>query len=105
MVRVLSWLLTFIAHWLLLQPILGWISGIPFVGWLLSSSSYLGFVILIFSLVWSTMVHFLVFTVVWIVYRPFYGLFMACCAGACIYILYFGYHPADDFDIEQALID
>ena len=102
MVRWLSWQMSFIGHCLLFQPMLRWISWIPFVGWLLSA--VLGFVILVFSLVWSTMLHFLILTVAWIVYRPLYGLAMACCAGVCLYIIYCN-PPAADFDTNQALID
>lgn len=102
MIRIFSWLMSFIGHWFLFQPILIWITWIPFVGWLLST--VIGFVVLTFSLVWSTMLHFLILTVAWIVYRPRYGLAMACCAGVCLCILCFK-SPAADFDTNQALID
>lgn len=93
--RWVSWAMSFIGHYLLFVPIIRLISRIPFAGWLLANM--LSFAVLIFTFVWSTMLHFLVMGVAWVYYRPLKGLLMLSAFAVCFYIIskpYPGYDPA-----------
>ena len=58
-------------HYLLFSPIIALLSWIPLVGFLLAG--VLKFAAILFALLWATIVHFLVLSVAWIVYRPLIG--------------------------------
>jgi hypothetical protein len=83
--RWLGWILNVFGHYLLFSPIISLMSWIPLVGFLLSGA--LKFAAILFSLLWATIIHFLVLAISWIVYRPYIGclllLVVATGLGLC----------------------
>ena len=86
-IRVVSWLMSVLGHYLLFSPIISLLAWIPLVGSLLAG--VLALAAIIFALVWATLLHFLIMGVSWLVYRPIFGgLLLAGVAiliGICCY--------------------
>ena len=85
MFRWLSWLMSVIGHALLFSPIIHLLAWIPLVGKLLAAIVF--FAVVIFALVWATMLHFLILGTSWLVYRPLYGILMLSVVGISICIM------------------
>jgi len=81
-----SWFLSVFGHYLLFSPIIALLNWIPLVGSLLAGIAALAAAI--FSLVWATMLHFLVLAVAWIVYRPLFGILMLAGVGAALALMF-----------------
>jgi small-conductance mechanosensitive channel len=84
-IRIVTWLMSVIGHFLLFSPILAVLKWIPLVGGLLAAIA--GFAAFVFSLVWATFLHFLVMGAAWIFYRPVLGFCMLCMAAICFYMM------------------
>jgi len=98
-IRWLAWFLNVFGHYLLWSPVIALFKWIPFVGWLFAY--VISLVACIFSCVWGTMIHLMVMTVAWIVYRPLFGLLLLCGVAACVGVMFFvkpkeGDVPADE---------
>lgn len=86
-IRVVSWLMSVLGHYLLFSPIISLLAWIPLVGSLLAG--VLALAAIIFALVWATLLHFLIMGVSWLVYRPIFGGLLlggvAILIGICCY--------------------
>lgn len=82
MIRWISWIMSCFGHFLLFSPIIKLFAWIPLVGGLLAG--VLSFAAGIFALVWATLLHFLILSISWIVYRPMFGLLMLAVVVALI---------------------
>jgi hypothetical protein len=85
--RYLAWFMNVLGHYLLFSPIIALLNWIPLVGWLLAGA--VKFAAAIFSVVWGSLLHFVVLGVAWIVYRPLYGLLLLSMAGVCFGIMFY----------------
>lgn len=85
--RILAWFMNVFGHYLLFSPIIALLAWIPLVGSLLAGIASVAAAI--FSVVWGSLLHFLVLGVAWIVYRPLYGLLLLSAAGVCLGIMFY----------------
>ena len=85
--RYLTLFMNILGHFMLFSPIITLLSWIPFVGYFLSS--VLALAAFMFSLVWGTMLWFIILAVAWIVYRPVFGILLLCGAGILLGLLFF----------------
>jgi hypothetical protein len=67
-------MMSVLGHYLLFTPIIRILSWIPLVGALLSK--IIAFAVIIFALLWASMLHFAVLAIAWIFYRPLFGFLM-----------------------------
>ena len=51
-------------------------------------ASILSFAAAIFALLWATILHMLVLSLAWIVYRPLYGFLLLTAAGTIIFLMF-----------------
>lgn len=86
--RWVSWIMSVIGHYFLFAPFIALFAWIPLVGGLLSG--VVAFAVGVFSLIWATMLHFLIMGISWLVYRPLFGILMLAGVGAGIAILNLG---------------
>jgi len=75
-----------IGHILLLLPLVGLFWWIPLVGQLLAYG--LGMAIIIFGIVWSTLLHCIVIGSAYVYYRPKIGIPLLAVAIVCIGLLF-----------------
>ena len=81
-IRLVSWLMSVLGHFLLFSPIIKLLAFIPLVGFLLAG--ILAIAAGIFALVWATLLHFLILAISWLVYRPLFGILMLAGVGLMI---------------------
>jgi len=70
-IRWISWGMSIVGHYLLFSPVIALLAWIPLVGSLLSS--VVSFAVIIFALVWASLLHILILGFAWVWYRPIYG--------------------------------
>ena len=85
MIRLISWFMSVLGHYLLFSPFIALLNWIPFVGFLLAG--VLAVAAIIFSLVWATFLHFLILAISWVFYRPLFGAAMLVGVGLMIGIM------------------
>jgi len=85
-IRIVSWVMSVFGHYLLFSPIIALLSWIPLVGFLLGG--VLSVAAFIFSLVWATILHFLILAISWLVYRPIFGGIMLAGVGVMLGICF-----------------
>ena len=99
-IRWLAWFLNVFGHYLLWSPVIALFKWIPLVGWLFAYIFSL--VACIFACVWGTMIHLIVMTVAWIVYRPLFGLLLLCGVIACIGVMSYGGNVTKEAEGDKA---
>jgi len=71
LIRWGSWFMSVFGHYLLFTPLIKLLAWIPLLGWLLSS--VLAVAVVIFALIWASLLHFIILGASWLVYRPLFG--------------------------------
>ena len=76
-----------IGHILLFTPIIALLKWIPLVGGLLAGAFFVA--VVVFSCVWSIMLHFSIMGFSWLFYRPVFGILMlgGVAAGVAVLVL------------------
>jgi uncharacterized membrane protein len=70
-VRWVSWAMSVFGHYCLFSPVIALLAWIPLVGHLLASA--LTFAVIVFALLWASVLHILVLGFAWVFYRPIFG--------------------------------
>lgn len=86
--RWCAWMMSVMGHYMIFSPIIRLIAWIPLIGALISK--VVSWALLIFAVLWSTMLHFTIMGVAWIFYRPLFGFLMLMGVACCVVLMSYG---------------